>query len=61
MVGGPAESTGAGAITGSEMLNLAAAPGVPILAGADDDYVWLTNDRLMWQRAVEGTAPVYPG
>jgi hypothetical protein len=61
MVAGPAESTGAGAITGSEMLSLAAAPGVPMLAGADDDYVWLTNDRLMWQRAIEGTAPVYPG
>ncbi|QVQ54361.1 GerMN domain-containing protein [Spiractinospora alimapuensis] len=59
--GGGVESTSAGAVTGAGMMGIDAAPGVPILAGVDDGHVWLTNDRLMWQRVAEGSRPVYPG
>lgn len=59
--GGSAESTGAGATAPADMVTIAAAPGAPLLSGADDDHIWLTNDRLLWQRETEGANPVYPG
>ncbi|WP_052745998.1 LpqB family beta-propeller domain-containing protein [Allosalinactinospora lopnorensis] len=58
---GSTETTSAGAPTGADMGALTAAPGRPLLSSADDDQVWLTNDRLMWRYVTEGSNPVYPG
>ncbi|GAB3208756.1 Sporulation and spore germination [Marinactinospora thermotolerans DSM 45154] len=58
---GSTESTSAGAAAGSDMKTIAAAPGQPLLAGVEDDYLSMTNDRLMWQRVTDGANPVYPG
>ncbi|GAA3759861.1 hypothetical protein HDA32_004763 [Spinactinospora alkalitolerans] len=58
---GSTQSTSAGATTGVDMKSIAAAPGQPLLAGTEDDYVSMTNDRLMWERVTDGTNPVYPG
>ncbi|MFC7327546.1 LpqB family beta-propeller domain-containing protein [Marinactinospora rubrisoli] len=58
---GSTESTSAGATPGADMRTIAAAPGAPLLSGVENDNVWLTNDRLMWQRVTDGTNPVYPG
>lgn len=59
--GGSGEATSAGALPGVEMESIAAMPNRPLLAGADDNEVWLTDDRLTWQPAGEGTNPIYPG
>ncbi|MDA2806007.1 LpqB family beta-propeller domain-containing protein [Nocardiopsis suaedae] len=56
--GGTAPSS-VGPLSGAR--TIAAAPDLPLLAGADDDQLWLTADRVMWQRATEGTDPVFPG
>ncbi|MDA2810243.1 LpqB family beta-propeller domain-containing protein [Nocardiopsis sp. RSe5-2] len=56
--GGTAPSS-VGPLTGAR--TIAAAPDLPLLAGADDDQLWLTADRVMWQRATEGSDPVFPG
>ncbi|RNL81529.1 LpqB family beta-propeller domain-containing protein [Halostreptopolyspora alba] len=58
---GVTETTSAGAPTGVDMQALAAAPGRPLLSSAEDDQVWLTNDRFTWRFVAEGTNPVYPG
>lgn len=58
---GNAESTSASAPPGADMKTIAAAPGQPLLSGAEDDRIWMTNDRVTWQRVTDGTNPVYPG
>ncbi|WP_106583604.1 LpqB family beta-propeller domain-containing protein [Murinocardiopsis flavida] len=58
---GNAESTSASAPPGADMKTIAAAPGQPLLSGAEDDRIWMTNDRVTWQRITDGTNPVYPG
>ncbi|AAZ56527.1 MtrAB system accessory lipoprotein LpqB [Thermobifida fusca] len=58
---GSGESTSAGAVTGSDMKTITAAPGMPLLSGTEEDTISSSSDRLMWRRAVEGTKPVYPG
>ncbi|GAA3969980.1 hypothetical protein FOF52_12750 [Thermobifida alba] len=58
---GSGESTSAGAVTGADMKTITAAPGMPLLAGTEEDTISSSSDRLMWQRAVDGTKPVYPG
>lgn len=56
--GGTAPSS-VGPLSGAR--TIAAAPDRPLLAGADDDQLWLTVDRVSWQRATEGSDPVFPG
>ncbi|WP_039820313.1 LpqB family beta-propeller domain-containing protein [Nocardiopsis halophila] len=56
--GGTAPSS-VGPLSGAR--TIAAAPELPLLAGADDDQLWLTADRVSWQRATEGSDPVFPG
>lgn len=56
--GSPPASTGS-AIPG--MVTISGAPGQPLIAGTDDGSIWVSNDRLNWQNAVEGVAPTFPG
>ncbi|GAA1102926.1 LpqB family beta-propeller domain-containing protein [Nocardiopsis composta] len=56
---GATDPTSVGTITSAE--TIAAAPERPLIAGGDDDQLWLTSDRVLWQRATEGTDPVFPG
>ncbi|GAA3751159.1 LpqB family beta-propeller domain-containing protein [Salinactinospora qingdaonensis] len=58
---GSTESTSASATPGTDMKSIAAAPGEPMLSGVENDHVWLTNDRVTWQRMTDGTNPIYPG
>ncbi|MDS1270420.1 LpqB family beta-propeller domain-containing protein [Lipingzhangella sp. LS1_29] len=59
--GGGGQATSAGAAPGVEMETITAMPNRPLLAGADDNEIWLTDDRLTWLPAGEGSAPTYPG
>ncbi|GHD18286.1 LpqB family beta-propeller domain-containing protein [Nocardiopsis kunsanensis] len=56
--GSPPASTGS-SLPG--MVAISGAPGQPLIAGADDGSIWVSNDRLNWQSAVEGVAPTFPG
>ncbi|MDT0301610.1 LpqB family beta-propeller domain-containing protein [Streptomonospora wellingtoniae] len=58
---GSTETTSAGAPPGTDMGGIAAAPGLPLLSGTEDDNVWMTDDRINWKRVGVGTNPVYPG
>nr|WP_255429719.1 LpqB family beta-propeller domain-containing protein [Streptomonospora sp. PA3] len=58
---GSTETTSAGAPSGTDMVGITAAPGLPLLSSTEDDHVWMTNDRINWQRVIDGTNPVYPG
>ncbi|MFD0775402.1 LpqB family beta-propeller domain-containing protein, partial [Streptomonospora algeriensis] len=58
---GSTETTSAGAPPGTDMVGITAAPGLPLLSSTEDDHVWMTNDRISWQRVIDGTNPVYPG
>ncbi|MFV2197497.1 LpqB family beta-propeller domain-containing protein [Nocardiopsis sp. LOL_012] len=58
-VDGGTPPTGAGAPVGG-METVAAAPGQPLIAGAEDGNVWI-SDRLNWQIVAEGVLPTYPG
>ncbi|MFC3994922.1 LpqB family beta-propeller domain-containing protein [Nocardiopsis sediminis] len=58
---GSTETTSAGAPSGADMAAISAAPGRPLLSSSEDDQIWMTNDRISWQRAADGTNPVYPG
>nr|WP_184638934.1 LpqB family beta-propeller domain-containing protein [Streptomonospora salina] len=58
---GSTETTSAGAPLGTDMVGITAAPGLPLLSSTEDDNVWMTNDRINWQRVIEGTNVVYPG
>ncbi|MEV2273962.1 LpqB family beta-propeller domain-containing protein [Nocardiopsis sp. NPDC049922] len=56
---GGTPATSAGAPAG--MTSVSGAPGQPLIAGAEDGNVYLSNDRLHWQNVVEGVSPAYPG
>ncbi|WP_017608327.1 LpqB family beta-propeller domain-containing protein [Nocardiopsis xinjiangensis] len=56
--GSPPASTGS-AIPG--MVTISGAPRQPLISGTDDGSIWVSNDRLNWQTAVEGVAPTFPG
>lgn len=56
--GSPPASTGS-SVPG--MVTISGAPGQPLIAGTDDGGIWVSNDRLNWQNAVEGVAPTFPG
>lgn len=56
--GAPAASTGS-PVAG--MVAISGAPGQPLIAGTDDGGIWVSNDRLNWQNAVEGAEPTFPG
>ncbi|WP_376769800.1 LpqB family beta-propeller domain-containing protein [Nocardiopsis aegyptia] len=43
------------------MVNISGAPGQPLVAGSDDGNIWITTDRLNWQKVVEGGSPTFPG
>jgi hypothetical protein len=58
---GSTETSSAGAPSGADMVGVSAAPGRPLLSSSEDDQIWMTNDRISWQRAGDGTNPVYPG
>ncbi|NYI96072.1 hypothetical protein HNR12_002349 [Streptomonospora nanhaiensis] len=58
---GSTETTSAGAPPGTDMVAVTAAPGLPLLSSVEDDHIWMTNDRITWQRVIDGTNPVYPG
>ncbi|KIH99332.1 hypothetical protein LP52_08185 [Streptomonospora alba] len=58
---GSTETTSAGAPPGTDMVGITAAPGLPLLSSTEDDNIWMTNDRINWQRVIEGTNAVYPG
>ena len=58
---GSTETTSAGAPSGADMVTITAAPGRPLLSSVEDDQIWMTDDRISWQRAADGTNPVYPG
>ncbi|MEU3020268.1 LpqB family beta-propeller domain-containing protein [Nocardiopsis sp. NPDC007018] len=56
--GTPAASAGA-PVAG--MITISGAPGQPLLVGADDGNIWVSNDPLNWQNVVEGGSPTFPG
>lgn len=56
--GSPPASTGS---SNPGMVTISGAPGQPLIAGTDDGSIWVSNDRLNWQNAVEGVAPTFPG
>ncbi|QBI52751.1 LpqB family beta-propeller domain-containing protein [Streptomonospora litoralis] len=58
---GSTETTSVSAPAGTDMVGVTAAPGLPLLSSTEDDQIWMTNDRITWQRVVVGTNPVYPG
>ncbi|GLU49667.1 LpqB family beta-propeller domain-containing protein [Nocardiopsis ansamitocini] len=60
-INGSADSTSAGVSAGSDMTSIAAGPGQPLLSGTEEDYIFMSSDRLMWRKVADGTNPVYPG
>ncbi|MFL1380343.1 MULTISPECIES: LpqB family beta-propeller domain-containing protein [unclassified Nocardiopsis] len=57
--GGTPPSSAGNSVTG--LVTIAGAPGQPLVAGTDDGNIWISNDRLNWQTAVEGSSPTFPG
>ncbi|GAB3486438.1 LpqB family beta-propeller domain-containing protein [Nocardiopsis coralliicola] len=56
---GGTEPTSVGNVAAAD--TIAAAPERPLIASGEDDQLWLTSDRVLWQRGTEGTDPVFPG
>ncbi|WP_306366262.1 LpqB family beta-propeller domain-containing protein [Nocardiopsis sp. CC223A] len=57
--GGTPPSSAGNSVTG--LVTISGAPGQPLVAGTDDGNIWISNDRLNWQTAVEGSSPAFPG
>ncbi|MEU0488314.1 LpqB family beta-propeller domain-containing protein [Nocardiopsis sp. NPDC006139] len=57
--GGTPPSSAGNSVTG--LVTISGAPGQPLVAGTDDGNIWISNDRLNWQTAVEGSSPTFPG